>query len=288
MHNKIQFFEKNHKIEGKGWGGAENDISLIAFNVPEGTEPGNIEYDHVLKEPKGSNVFRVLAQYYPPETQAERDAVDSLAEHFDSREHFERYSSDYGLMKETFGDLLPDTRFIIGEPRERNEHGFYIIQELIRGQTWTEFSKTKSPEEKKELFLRRRNQLINLIGGARKVLIETEGPVDIWGDNLMVDEEENFVLIDPGSPSELARNYKRFIRLPKGMRGKLAGIFYKRAVDLERYPSVIGMTEGEITEMNRRFGFTQDQYEKASYKLLSICDTMSNGDTSTTGSDRAP
>jgi hypothetical protein len=53
----IQFFEQSHNVKQETWGGAENKVSSIAFKVPEGIDPANIEYTHVLKEPRGLNYF---------------------------------------------------------------------------------------------------------------------------------------------------------------------------------------------------------------------------------------
>jgi len=273
-NEKIQFFEQSHKIKEEDWGGAENKVSSIAFNVPEGTETKDIEHTHVLKEPRGVNYFEALAEKFPPKTEEEEKAVEKLSNYFDSQEHFENSGRDYKIMKEIFGDLLADTQYIIGEPREGNELGFYILQEKINGKNWTEFSKGKTSEQNQEFLMQHRDQLINLIGGARKVLIETGASVDIWGDNVMVDKNDNFVLIDPGSPSELERHYDELTKLPKDMSTLLAENLHQRARDLERYPSVIEMADEEISEMNKRFGFTDDQYEKASKKLMSRCETM--------------
>lgn len=142
------------------------------------------------------------------------------------------------------------------------------------GKTWTEFSRGKASEQNQEFLMQHREQLINLIGGARKVLIETGASVDIWGDNIMVDENENFVLIDPGSPSELERHYDDLTKLPEDMRTMLASNLLQRARDLERYPSVIEMSDEEVSEMSDRFGFTNGQYEEASKRLMSRCETM--------------
>jgi hypothetical protein len=107
-------------------------------------------------------------------------------------------------------------------------------------------------------------------------LIETGASVDIWGDNIMVDENENFVLIDPGSPSELERHLSDLHQLPKEMRSLLATNLLKRVNDLSKYPSTIEMTSEEIQLMNVEFGFTQDQYEQASSRLVNTCESLSS------------
>lgn len=80
----------------------------------------------------------------------------------------------------------------------------------------------------------------------------------------MVDENEKFVLIDPGSPSELERHLSDLHQLPKEMRSLLAANLLKRVNDLSKYPLAIGMTAEEVQLMNEKFDFTQDQYEQAS------------------------
>lgn len=273
---KIQFFEQSNQVKEESWGGAENQVSSIAFNVPEGADPKDVEYKHVLKEPRGINYFEALADKFPPQNETEKHAIQKLSEYFDSREHFLNSGKDYKLMKEIFADLLPETQYIIGEPRVGNELGFYILQERINGKTWTEFTKGKSSEQNQEFMMQHRNQLINLIGGARKVLIETGASVDIWGDNIMVDENEKFVLIDPGSPSELERHLSDLQQLPKEMRSLLAANLLKRVNDLSKYPLAIEMTSEEVQLMNERFGFTQEQYEQASSRLVSMCESLSD------------
>ncbi len=273
---KIQFFEQAHEIKEENWGGAENKVSSIAFDVPEGIDPKDIEYNHVPKEPRGVNYFEALADKFPPQNETEKQAVQKLSEYFNSREHFLNSGKDYKLMKEIFGDLLPETQYIIGEPREGNELGFYILQERINGKTWTEFTKGKSSQQNQEFMMQHRDQLINLIGGARKVLIETGASVDIWGDNIMVDENEKFVLIDPGTPSELESHLSDLHQLPKEMRTLLANNLLKRVNDLSKYPLAIEMTAEEVQLMNEKFGFTQYQYEQASSQLVSRCESLSS------------
>jgi hypothetical protein len=271
---KIQFFEQSHEIREENWGGAENKVSSIAFNVPDGIDPENIEYTHVLKEPRGINYFEALAEKFPPQDEAEKSAIIKLSQYFDSAEHFTNSGADYQLMKKVFEDLLPDTKYIIGEPTEDNELGFYILQKRVNGKTWSEFSKNRTSEQNKEYMMQHRDQLIDLIGGARKILIETGACVDIWGDNIMVDEHGDFVLIDPGSPSELERHFTDLIQLPKEMRSLLANNLLKRATDLQDYPSAIEMTKEEIDEMNKIFEFTQDQYEEATNILVRSCEQL--------------
>jgi hypothetical protein len=270
----IQFFEQSNIVKEETWGGAENKVSSIAFKVPEGIDLENIEYTHVLKEPRGLNYFESLAERFSPQNETEEQAVQKLSEYFNSREHFMNSGKDYRLMKKVFGDLLPDTQYIIGEPRKGNELGFYILQKRINGKTWTEFTKDRSPEQNKEYMMQHRDQLIDLIGGARKVLIEIGASVDIWGDNIMVDEKGNFVLIDPGSPSELERHFSDLTSLPKEMRSLLANNLLKRATDLKGYPNAVEMTNEEIEKMNEKFGFTQEQYEQATSRLVSRCEML--------------
>ena len=271
---KIQFFEQSHEIKEETWGGAENKVSSIAFKVPEGIDPTNIEYTHVLKEPRGINYFEALAEKFPPHNEKEAETIRKLSQYFDSKEHFKNSGNEYKMMKEVFGDLMPDTQYIIGEPREGNELGFYILQQRINGKTWTEFTKGRSSAQNKEYMMQHRDQLIDLIGGARTVLIETGASVDIWGDNLMVDEEGNFVLIDPGSPSELERNFSDLMQLPKNMRVLLADNLIQRAADLKGYPEALEMTNEEVEKMNEKFALTQKQYEEATARIIGRCETL--------------
>lgn len=168
-YEKIQFFEQSHKTRKENLGGAENKVSSIAFDIPEAIDPKHIEYKHVLKELRSVNYFEALAEKFPPQNEIEKQAVQKLSEYFDSKEHFLNSEKDYKLMKEILGDLLPETQYIIGEPREGNELGFYILQERINGKTWTEFTNDKSSQQNQEFMMQHRNKLINLIGGARKV-----------------------------------------------------------------------------------------------------------------------
>lgn len=270
----ITFFEKSQHIKDESWGGAENKVSSIAFNVPEGIDPQNIEYTHVLKEPRGVNYFDALGEKFPPTTEVEKQALSTLSEYFNSKQHFINSANDYKTMGEVFGQLLPETHFIIGEPRQGNELGFYTLQERINGKTWSEFTKNRSNELNQEFMMQHRNQLINLIGGARKVLVELGATVDIWGDNIMVDEQENFRLIDPGSPSELERHFGSLLKLPKDMRIYLAQGLLVRLIDLEKYPSSIEMSPDEITAMNESMGITEVQYEEAKKKLQTRCEQL--------------
>lgn len=275
-NENITFFEHGTHIKEETWGGAENKVSSIAFKVPEGIDPKEIEYNYVLKEPRGINYFDALAEKFPPQNEAEKQAVQKLSEYFDSKERFLNSAKDYKFMKEIFGDLLPETQYIIGEPRKDNEQGYYILQQKINGKTWSEFSKGKPSQENQEFLMLHRNQLMDLIGGARKVLIESGATVDIWGDNLMVDENDKFVLIDTGSPSELERQFTDLLELPKDMRSRLADTLLRRVTDLNKYPASIEMTDQEIKLMNEKFSFTQEQYEQASNQLLSRCETLSS------------
>jgi len=131
-------------------------LSRITFNVPEGADPKDIKYKYVLKEPREVNYFEALADRFPPQNETEKQAVQKLSEYFDSREHFLNSGKDYKLMKEIFGDLLPETQYIIGEPSEGNELGFYILQERINGKTWTEFTKGKSSQQNQEFMMQHR------------------------------------------------------------------------------------------------------------------------------------
>jgi hypothetical protein len=272
--NQVPFFEKSHKIQEEGWGGAENTVSSIAFDVPEGTKPESVEYDHVLKEPAGANIFEALAEKFPPSTESEEQAINDLIEYSDSKESFINSKNDYEAMKEIFGDLLADTQYIIGKPRGDNELGFYILQDKVKGSTWTEFSKGKDRNQNQESIMQQREQLIELTGGARKALVELGATVDIWGANLMVDENENFVLIDPGTPSELERHFDTLLALPKNMRSNLAENLIKRVDDLDKYSSTLEMTKDEIESMNESAGITDEQYEGAKKGLRDRCEQL--------------
>lgn len=270
----VPFFEKSQHIKEESWGGAENKVSSIAFDVPEGIDPKNIEYTHVLKEPRGVNYFDALGEKFPPKTDEEKRVLKNLSEYFNSTDHFINSASDYKAMGEIFKGLLPETHFIIGEPRQGNERGFYILQDRINGKTWSEFTKNRSSDQNQEFMMKHRNQLINLIGGARRVLVELGGTVDIWGDNIMVDNEEHFLLIDPGSPSEFERLFDSLLKLPKDMRTYIAKVLLIRLNDLEKYPSSINMSEDEINAMNESAGITGEQYEEARKKQLSKCEQL--------------
>ena len=271
---KVPFFEKSHDVKEESWGGAENKVSSIAFNLPENIDRKNIEYTHVLKEPRGLNYFDVLAEKYPPTSEEEKQAIKELSDYFNSKEHFFNTQKDYRTMGEIFGDALPETQFILGEPREGNPLGFYILQEKINGETWTKYSAKKSSEENQEFMMKHRCQLMGLIGGARKSLVELGAAVDIWGDNIMVDGQENIKLIDPGSPSELERHFDALLKLPKDMRTLLANNFLLRLNDLEKYPSSIGMTSEEIESMNKTAGITDEEYENAKKQLRERCERL--------------
>ena len=86
---KIQFFEQSHEIREENWGGAENKVSSIASKVPEGIDRANIEYTHVLKEPRGINYFEALAEKFPPQNETEKSTIEKLSQYFNSVEHYE-------------------------------------------------------------------------------------------------------------------------------------------------------------------------------------------------------
>lgn len=274
LENNPLFFEDSQTIiKEETWGGAENKVSSIAFNVSEESS-NEVVYDHVLKEPQKVNYVDALAKKYPPKNNIEIETIKDLSNYFNSKERFINSQKDWKLMEEIFVDTLPKTQYIIGEPRFGNDLGFYIIQEKVHGETWSKFASKKSREENQNFMMEHRDQLIKLIGGAIKTLIETGGTVDIWGDNLMVDENNHFFLVDPGVPSDLNRHFDKLLKLPEEMRELLSKNLLTRVSDLDKYPSSINMSDEEISKMYEDFEMTKKQYEEAKNQLIEKCKVL--------------
>jgi hypothetical protein len=129
---------------------------------------------------------------------------------------------------------------------------------------WTEVDRQRFLEQNKD-------ECAKMVWGARKALVELGATVDLWGENIMIENGSKLTLVDPGSPSELGRHIQRLSRLPKPMRKFIANSLFERLDELEQYPSMLKLDQGEREELNERFGVTDEGYEKAKHELRGKC-----------------
>lgn len=274
----IDLMGKRCLIRKEGWGGAEYRVSSLALGVPQKKlseiEQKNIKFDYVLKEPKKTNYIDTLTAIFPAKKHSEKSAIKKLSKYMNSEEHFLVTKKDYELARNILGDLVPECMFLKGPRRTTNKAGLYIIQKKVHGQTWKEYSKGISWKNNYAFILEKKEQLSILIVGAMKILIETGGTIDIWENNLMLDENDNFVIVDIGTPSELQLNFNTLLKLPFEMRRYLAINTQKRLEELESYINFLEIKQYELKQLQRKLNFTSTEYVMAKDKLMKTLESL--------------
>lgn len=251
----------------------------IGDNIGEGAESKVFEFgeNFVLKEPNDTGFAERILKNIEPVDEEDSKKVQQLIEYMASEEHFRHSKEDYDRLKTIFGDMLVDTTYVIGEPRQGNSTGHYIFQNRIEGKTWHDFS-TKLNDERREKFLNEhKDEFITLVGGARKVLIETGGLMDLWSENVFVDQggnRERLAIIDPGTPTELNRFLDGKLPVPKQLQLEMTKRIQKMVKDLDQYKENLGLSADEEIEMNNRFEMTEQEYENAKRILAEKCEKL--------------
>ncbi len=261
-------------IETKTSMAAPFNENALGELVGEGAESKvtEIHPGYVVKEPNTQKMLDKFIEGFRPENVDEQQMLRDIAYYFESDEHFKNYKKDFVQLKEIFGAMLTDTDFVIGEPREGNKSGHYIFQKKVDGVVWTDFSKSLTPQQHETFLSDHRAELLTLIGGARKVLVEFGSPMDLWGGNVMVEQKgknERLVLIDPGAPSEFRTLIDGGLvaKLPQRMRKLFSNIILEATSSLDEYIKALDLSETEQQEINKQFGITDDLYETAKNEL---------------------
>lgn len=248
----------------------------IGDQIGEGKENivHSFDSDMVLKEPNIEAFTQRISETVTSGSEEEKAQLDQLIEYFKSVEHFKTSQKDYSNLKNIFGEMLADSMYVLGEPREGNETGHYIFQKKIEGETWQNYANRLSEDEIREFVDLHKDEFITLIGGARKVLVETGGLMDLWEGNVIVEQsqdKERIKIIDYGTPSEYKMVLNGELPLPKGTLKDFTSKIISMLGTLDRYTESLNLTPQEKDAMNKQFNMTEDDYVAAKNELLKKC-----------------
>jgi len=174
-----------------------------------------------------------------------------------SSEFINSLRQDQDRLLAIYDDQLLETQFITGLDDQENETQ-YRLQERINGRNASEEMKEIGKNNFRE---KHRKELLRLLYATKKATVELGMPIDMHGDNIVVENEsEKLKIIDFGAPTMTLQKLKDYPDVERRNKSyKHTAKIYSQLIAFEEE---MNMTDEERSELSKTYEYGEEEEQQ--------------------------
>ncbi|MEK7595377.1 MAG: hypothetical protein AAB443_02165 [Patescibacteria group bacterium] len=184
-----------------------------------------------------------------------------------------------------FGDNFIPTHWVLGNDKEGNKV-YFTIQKRFKGDTLEKVIESQDSKEKYDNRFDKyfeqnpelRAQMVRLIWGSKKALVEMGVFDDFHPDNIAVvnegDNKQRLMIFDLQNMMKTKRLLYEDPNCPIESKRNILKNTERHASRIERYEEWLHITEAEKLKLNEEFKLENNAYENSVSKLLSMWESV--------------